>query len=123
MTAREWLVLAVAAMGIINTWLGFWLRRLLKSVDENAAAIVTIQAQLPLYVRREAHDVANAELAAHMDRMRIEAVEREARILGAIDRQGTLAREDIGSVRTELSNVNGRIDRIRDSTPPAPRRP
>lgn len=120
MTAREWIVIAVCAVTIFNGWLAFWLRRLLKSVDENTAAIAIIQQQLGLYVRREAHDVANAELAAHMDRMRIEANEREGRILGAIDRAANANREDIGSVRSEISNVNGRIDRLRDSNPRRP---
>lgn len=114
MTVRDWLTIGVCVATLANVWVLFLLRRLLKTVDTHGDDIAKLNQRLPLYVLRDSHDVANAELAAQMDRMRREAQEREARILDAIERASVSQTQETRILRGELSSVHQRIDRLRD---------
>lgn len=118
MNATLWVTIGVAISGAASTWGAFWLLRLLRSVDRHGEAIGNIRTELALYVKREAHDVANAELAAQMERMRLEAQAREGRIVGAIESATKSSTEEIRFLRGEFGQMHQRIDRIRDGTPP-----
>lgn len=117
MKASDWLTVGLFFFGLVGAILAFWLRRFIRTVDEHDKALNGPQGIFSLlgsYVRREAHDVANAELVAQMERLRIEATDREARILEAIERQGARAAEETRTWRTDLGRMHDRIDRIRD---------
>src|SRR5512147_1774803 len=113
MSAREWLTVAlflVSAVGAVVAWL---LRRFIQRVDKHEAALYGedgVFRLLAQYVKREDHDVANAELAAHMEKMRLEGMQREGRILEAIERQGDQATAENRIVRSDISKLHDRID-------------
>lgn len=117
MKASEWLTIALFFFGSVGAILAFWLRRFIQTVDKHDGALYGekgLFSALAQYVKREDHDVANAELVAQMERLRIEATSREGRILEAIERMGQRTADETRSWRTELGQMHERIDRLRD---------
>lgn len=115
--AREWLTIALFFAGAVGAILAFWLRRFIVTVDKHDEAIYGQQGLyrlLALYVKRGDHDMANAELAAQMEKMRLEAMQRESRIIEAIERQGDAATQENRILRGDLGKLHERIDRLRD---------
>jgi hypothetical protein len=120
MSAREWLTIALFFAGIVGTVVAWLLKRFIGKVDQIDAAIygdAGLFRLLAAYVKREDHDVANAELAAQMEKMRLEAIQREGRIIEAIERQGDTTTQENRILRTDLGKLHDRIDRLRDRDP------
>lgn len=120
LTAREWLTVGIFVIGLLVSLACWLLRRLLQRIDKHDEAIfgpAGLYNLLGHYVKREVHDVANAELAAQMEKMRLEGIQREGRILEAIEREGDRASHDNQLTRSDVSKLHDRVDRIRDSTP------
>lgn len=115
MQLRDWLTIAIFAAGATFAAAGFLLRRLLQSVDEHDKAIKALCEELPLYVKRETHDVANAEMVNHMERLRLEGSAREARIIDAIERVGVRSDRDVRDIRSEIAATNARLDRVKEN--------
>jgi hypothetical protein len=128
LSAREWLTIALFCLSGLLTVVGYLLVRFINKVDKLELAVYGEQGlfrALSQYVKREQHDVANAELAAHMDKMRLEGVQREGRIIEAIEqregklleaigREGDRATTENRITRGELAKLHERVDRIRD---------
>lgn len=135
MSVGEWLTIGIFVLGIQLAVAGFLLRRVLQKVDKldealygregvftllglyvkrevhyaaNAEVAVQLEKIRLEYVKREVHDVANAELAAQMEKMRIEGIQREGRIVEAIEKQADRTNDTV-------SKIYERIDRLRDS--------
>jgi hypothetical protein len=135
MSVGEWLTVGIFVVSIQLGVAGFLLRRVLLKVDKLDEAIygregvftllglyvkreahysanAELAAQMEKvrleYVKREVHDVANAELAAQMEKMRHEAMQREERIVEAIEKQADRNNDTV-------SKIYERIDRLRDS--------
>lgn len=121
LTARDWLTLSIFGLGLIVTVASFMLRRLLVSIDKHGTDIGVIRESLGQYVKRDTHDVASAETVALIERLRLEANQREERILRAIDTAGDRNTAENLATRSELGIVHGRIDRIRDQAGDRPR--
>lgn len=142
MTATHWLSIGLFVLGLLCSAIGTALKRAIARQDRHQEAIYGEKGlfrQLADYVKREVHDVANAELAAAMDRMRsdgnvreqnilnaIEAREqrflqlidsREQRILDAIEKSIGRLIEDHRTTRIDISKLHERLDRIRDNAP------
>lgn len=120
LTAANWLTIAIFVASMVGAILAWLLRRFISTIDKHEQAIYGDEGllrQLERYVKREDHDVANAELVAHMEKMRLEGMQRESRIVDAIDRAGEIARQDQGQLRSSMEKLNERIDRLRDSNP------
>ena len=118
MGAREWLTVGVFLMTVTLAAVGFLLKRFISRVDKHDEALYGEKGVFQLlqnYVKREDHDVANAELAAHMDKMRLEGIQREGRIIDAIERADDRATRDNVHLRSDVVKLHERIDRIRDS--------
>lgn len=117
LSAREWLTIALFLLSIVLAVVGFLLTRFINKVDKLEQAIygeAGLFRQLGLYVKREVHDVANAELAAQIEKMRLEGIQRESRIVEAIERQGDRATDENRITRADVAKLHERIDRIRD---------
>lgn len=117
MSAREWLTVALFLMSAVGAVVAWLLRRFIQRVDKHEEAIYGnhgLFGLLALYVKREDHDVANAELAAHMEKMRLEGIQREGRIIDAIERQGDQTTAENRIVRADIAKMHERIDRLRD---------
>jgi hypothetical protein len=52
-----------------------------------------------------------------MEKMRLEGMQREGRILEAIERQGDQSTAENRILRADFAKVNDRIDRLRDRDP------
>jgi hypothetical protein len=115
LAAVDWLKVLGGFLSVLATVALILLRRWLKSYDALHPEIQKLWLAMGERVRREQHDVANAEMVAQMDRLRIEAQAREGRILDAIGGAGNAHRGDLKDLRGELANVNARIDRLRDA--------
>jgi hypothetical protein len=118
LTSREWLTVALFVLSLVITVAGALLGRFLKRVDRHHEALYGEQglfARISLYVKREDHDVANAELAALMEKIRQEANHREGRILDAIARQAEDRKNEERQIRGDLGKLHDRIDRLRDT--------
>jgi flagellar motility protein MotE (MotC chaperone) len=117
LSARDWLTIALFVASAVGAVLAWVLRRFITTIDKHEAAIygdAGLFRLLALYVKREDHDVANAELAAQMEKMRLEAMQREGRIIDAISDQGSTSTEENRILRKDLSQLHERIDRLRD---------
>jgi hypothetical protein len=120
LSARDWLTIALFVASAVGAVLAWVLRRFITTIDKHEAAIygdAGLFRLLALYVKREDHDVANAELAAQMEKMRLEGMQREGRILEAIERQGDQSTAENRILRADFAKVNDRIDRLRDRDP------
>lgn len=114
LTAGHWLTIALFVAGSLLAVASFLLRRFIKAVDGHGESIAKLQADQAKFVQREVHDVANAQIAAIIERMRIEGHAREERILEAIERSREQNAVDTRALRGELSGVHQRIDRLRE---------
>lgn len=117
LTARDWLTIALFLFTTMAAWAGFLLRRFLRTVDRHQDALYGehgLFRQLSLYVKREDHDMANAELAAHMEKMRLEGIQREGRIIDAIQDSARQSTTENQILRTDLGKMGDRIDRVQD---------
>lgn len=121
LATRDWLTVGSWLLATLTPLVGsvalILLRRWLKSYDDLGGEVKKLWESMSDRVKREQHDVANAEMVAQMERMRIEAQAREGRILEAIEKGRAESRSDISNLRGELAGVHARIDRIRDQTP------
>jgi cell division protein FtsB len=118
LSAREWLTVGLFVLSLLIALMCWLLKRLLARVDNHDEAIYGKGGLFNLlgqYVKREVHDVANAELAAQMDKMRMEGLQREGRILEAIEREGDRASKQNEQIRSDVSKLHDRVDRMRDS--------
>lgn len=117
LSATNWLTIAlflVSAVGAVLAWL---IRRFITTVDKHEAAIygdAGLFRLLAAYVKREDHDVANAELAAQMEKMRLEGIQREGRILDAINNQSDVSTQENRILRSDIGKLHDRIDRLQD---------
>lgn len=117
LSARDWLTIALFFAGIVGAILAFWLTRFIRTVDKHDDAIYGDKGLfrlLALYVKREDHDVANAELAAQIEKMRMEGIQREGRIIDAIEKQGDASTQENRILRADVGKLHDRIDRLRD---------
>lgn len=118
LTTTHWITIGLciwtSVLSVASLVIGGLTRRFLRQVDGHGTSIAQLREQLGSKVSREAHDVANAEMTAVMERMRSEANAREERILEAIDKSREENSRENRQTRRELSGMHARIDRIRD---------
>lgn len=115
LTTRDWVTIGLALWTVVLAVISFAARRFLRQVDQHGTDIASLRDQLGSKVSRDTHDVANAEIAALVERMRNEANARETRILSAIERARDENSRENRDIRREVSVMHQRIDRIRDS--------
>lgn len=120
-TARDWVTIGLAVFSAgLTVWLSvgsLMLRRFLKTHDQHGIDIgILKEAKTHASTKLEAHDVANAEMVALVERVRAEANLREGRILDAIDKARTQNTVENTQIRGELSGMTARIDRIKDQS-------
>jgi cell division protein FtsB len=119
LSARDLLTVALFFASFVFAVLAWLIRRFIQTVDKHDVALYGesgLFRLLALYVKRDDHDVANAELAAQMEKMRLEGMQREGRILEAIEREGNSSTAENRILRADFSKLHDRIDRLKDSS-------
>lgn len=102
-------------MGAATAVSGFawWtFNRLVKRVDDSVANIALIRALLPSYVLEADADVEIGKVTHAIETMRVEGIAREARILEAVRDVGKNSTQENTQLRSEITGVHQRIDRI-----------
>lgn len=117
----------------VGGFLWWAVRRAIKNMDDLNRAIYHPQGSLALvrgeviatnarfdaYVPREEIEVISGKLAESLERIRVESIAREQRMLDAINRVSQSNIEEGRITRNEIGKTNERIDRLIDN----PRRP
>lgn len=128
---ERWTPLLLFAATTVGGFLWWAVRRAIKNFDDLNEAlyaptgvvalvrsdVARTNARFDAYMPREEIEMISSKLAESLERMRVESVAREARLLDAINGVARSNIEESRITRREIGETNARIDRIRDNAP------